>query len=372
MSLDVLNPSIIKAINSIGGFCLVRDNSIDYKKYFPVDADKIGVLLPVVTWEYKGFGPSPGREMMSMTSYNDKLYMFGGFDGSDYLAEMWEYDPDTLTWTLLYNSSSETGDSGIAPCGRQGSGMVSYGSDLYIFGGSWDDSGYQYSDALWKFSTVSNTWIKVVDSGGPVGRQNHGLVIISDDIYVIGGVSGVSRETELGDMWSYNITSDTWTMRANTFVPVLSVSSARHSVVVYDSKIYVYGGRSVTAPSANAAHFEYDPATLAWTQLDDGPLALWGHSANVYGDKIFIFGGRTDTDTNSDKLYIYYPLTDTWSEGSLSPNTPDARFFHGSGIIDNFLYIYDGDLYDMKLYTYDVDPGLSGNDIVAAVKFARG
>lgn len=369
MSLDVLNPSIIKAINSIGGFCLVNENDIDYKTYFPVDAAKIGVVLPTVTWQYKGYGPSPGREMMGITSCNDKLYMFGGFDGSDYLAEMWEYDPATLTWTLLYNSSSETGDSGTAPCGRQGSGMVSYGSDLYIFGGSWDDSGYQYSDAIWKFSTVSNTWIKIVDGGGPVGRQSHGLVIISDDIYVIGGVNGASIETELGDMWSYNITGDTWTMLANTFVPALTVSSARHSAVVYDGKIYVYGGRSITEPSANIEHFVYDPVLNTWSQLNDGPLGIWGHTANVYNDTIFVFGGKKVTGDVSDRLFLYNPLTDTWSDGA---KAPEERFVHGSGVIDNFIYIYDGNQYDSKLYTYDVDPGLLGNDFVAAVKFARG
>ena len=43
MSLDILYVNIIKSIDSIGGFCLVPSAKIDYIKYFPVDATKIGV-----------------------------------------------------------------------------------------------------------------------------------------------------------------------------------------------------------------------------------------------------------------------------------------------------------------------------------------
>ena len=43
MSLDILYANIIKSIDSIGGFCLVVPSKIDYIKYFPVDATKIGV-----------------------------------------------------------------------------------------------------------------------------------------------------------------------------------------------------------------------------------------------------------------------------------------------------------------------------------------
>lgn len=45
MSLDILYANIIKKIDSIGGFCLVHPDKIDYIKYCPVDAEKIGVDL---------------------------------------------------------------------------------------------------------------------------------------------------------------------------------------------------------------------------------------------------------------------------------------------------------------------------------------
>ena len=48
MALDILNPVLLKKIDTIGGFCLVESSKIDYIKYFPVDAAKIGVTnLPV-------------------------------------------------------------------------------------------------------------------------------------------------------------------------------------------------------------------------------------------------------------------------------------------------------------------------------------
>jgi hypothetical protein len=49
MSLDILYASIIKKIDTIGGFCLVPTAKVDYIKYFPVDASKIGVNTDSIT-----------------------------------------------------------------------------------------------------------------------------------------------------------------------------------------------------------------------------------------------------------------------------------------------------------------------------------
>jgi len=110
--------------------------------------------------------------------------------------------------------------------------------------------------------------------------------------------------------------------------------SARQELAtaVLNGKIYVMGGLNAQRFSTNTVDV-YNPATGIWTSAHPLPVPVNHNAAAVVGGKIYQFGGTKN-------LFVYDPVTDSWSELA----TP--HFQHGFtaavGVIDDKIYVAGG------------------------------
>jgi N-acetylneuraminic acid mutarotase len=104
-------------------------------------------------------------------------------DRPGYSNELFRFSTTERKWELL----NATRVSGSPPSARSDHGMVSVGSDLYVFGGGVEDREVESSE-LFRFSTTEKKWEKLEVSGSPPSwRSGHGMVSVGSDLYLFGG-----------------------------------------------------------------------------------------------------------------------------------------------------------------------------------------
>ena len=110
----------------------------------------------IVTNIPKGIGWSPG----GVAALDNKIYVTGGWDGTQYISSVDCYDLDTNTWTQMANMN-------IA---RSGHSLVSLHGRLYAIGGDWVDDVEVYDP-------YSNTWTTLQHKiDGKVAGNGAGLI----------------------------------------------------------------------------------------------------------------------------------------------------------------------------------------------------
>jgi hypothetical protein len=163
-----------------------------------------------------------GKYSSIMETYDNKLYIHGGFDvaKSQYTYDTIEYDITGDTWTVV--SSANGGSTGAFM-----SSTVS-GSNIYTYGGQTNTT------ELWKFDINTSTWSLLSSTGGPDAFFGHSIYIYNNILYVFGGVSTNKN------IWTYNLSTDTWAMLDDVFDKTLLVSGSviRNNIVFFFNGYY--------------------------------------------------------------------------------------------------------------------------------------
>jgi len=206
-------------------------------------------------------GNSPymrGGHQMCIDSELGKIYMFGGWDGSQNLADFWEFDENTEKWKCLSMDTSKDGGPSPRSCHRIA--FDSINKQIYILGyfiESPDTSGLNMESDFWKYDIPSRKWIKLSSNtaakGGPGLIYDHQMVIEpkSQMIYVFGGrtqAQNISEDSYSG-LYSYSIKEDKWRLlRSDTNQPENSVqlkSRIGHSMLLNPdtNELYIFAGK---------------------------------------------------------------------------------------------------------------------------------
>lgn len=92
----------------------------------------------------------------------------------------------------------------MPPLCRTGHACISYGDQLYVFGGT--DGQYHYNDT-WCFDPPTRVWSELKCIGFiPVPREGHSAALVDDVMYIFGG-RGVDGK-DLGDLTGFKIGSE--------------------------------------------------------------------------------------------------------------------------------------------------------------------
>ncbi len=162
-------------------------------------------------------------------------------------------------------------------------------------------------------------------------RTDFGLIVVGTKIYAISSMSGKA----IGMVEEYDTTTDTWSNKAS--MPVATNTTVFATV---NGKIYVIGGATIS----NGAYYRsnkvymYDPLTDSWTQKTYMPTARDLLSTVVVDGKIYAIGGHTDSSILST-VEMYNPETDIWVSKT-SIKTP--RFGLQSIEMDGIIYVVGG------------------------------
>lgn len=184
------------------------------------------------TWtQLNPTGPPAARSGHTLTAYNNKLYVFGGYS-TTWLNDIWVYDISANTWTQLT-------PSGTAPTVRRyHSAVASSAGKIYIWAG--EQSGGKLN-TLWEYNISTNAWAQKTPASPPSARSAPAAAVYSDIMYVFGGYSAVSPNYIEEDWWKYDIGANTWTQ----LTPTGGTPGKRngHSMVASSNgNLFVYGG----------------------------------------------------------------------------------------------------------------------------------
>ncbi len=275
-------------------------------------------------WVGKSNMPT-ARGATAAGTVNNKIYVIGGHNGTDYTNTIEEYDPITNTWTAKTTTSSMPYPRGdYAGCAVNGK--------IYAIGG-WNRPNITY-DIVEEYDPATNTW--TAKAPIPTARWGHSLVILDGNIYVVGGATGWPIDRLINNIEIYNPSTDTWTA-GGTNIPT---PRWMPSCNVVNEKIYVIGGNTVGSSPLSTVE-EYDPATDNWTTKSPMPTARGGLSQGTVNGKIYAIAGSNGYPGTIayNTVEEYDPVTDSWSTktpmpvGSTVPST---------GVVNGKLYVIGG------------------------------
>jgi N-acetylneuraminic acid mutarotase len=182
----------------------------------------------------------------------------------------------------------------------------------------------------------------------PAARSGHRIVVVDEEIYVMGGGSGGGP---LGNIEVYDPVTDTWVTKSGIPTPRTSFG-----VAVVGNWIYVIGG-AVTGMPTTRVNEAYNYLTDAWETKTQMPTDRTLIVAHAVDGKIYVMAGCTfphpSFPTLCNTTEIYDPSTDSWTTGAPMPNYAGLGMpeHMASAALDNKIYI----IFEETLYIYTVD-----------------
>ncbi len=158
-------------------------------------------------WEQKTTNNHIG---LTAVVINDNIYLYGTYDSkSNFLGELWEYDPAANNWTRKKDGPVESV--------RQQA--VALNGKLYISGGE-DNSGHLTSQ-LWEYDPKIDTWTKRKSLSS--GYINNSATEMNGKMYIYGG-------WDAGNSGSYDYNNGLWEYSIN-YYPVFEAVTPKQNEV---------------------------------------------------------------------------------------------------------------------------------------------
>jgi len=282
--------------------------------------------LSANTWVQKKPSSSPpGRahHAMSYDSFDQKVVLFGGANGTDSSADkndIWTYDSMNDIWTEQLPSPT--------PRGRRMHCMAydDAGGRLTVFGGR--DDHDDFGDT-WGFILSKNIWADMTPRMAPPCRESAAMVYDSaNDVLVLFG--GYDGKTLLDDTWTYDLGTGLWTERK----PPSSPKGRTHHRMVYDDVngvCILFGGLSGFGGSSGNFMNDtwcYDTGTDEWKRIGSrsSPPSRCGHGMafDSTNGVVVLFGGWTSGDRTLNDTWSFDYRTSSWTEKKPAAS-PSAR-----------------------------------------------
>ena len=209
---------------------------------------------------------------------------------------------------------------GDLPYSRKGHTAIYDSQDerMIVFGG-WSSVVYNTLNDVWSYDISANTWTQLSTSGGPPPNRA-GHVAIYDNMRHRMIVFAGSNwwQTWYNDTWALDLTTNTWTQLSTTGGPP---TNRYFHAGVYDSiqdRLIIFGGAcgSTSNNWKSDETWALNLGTLQWEQLNtsNNPLPREEMSAtfDATHNRLIVFGGR-DNSTNFSDVQALDLSTYVWS-----------------------------------------------------------
>eukprot|EP01080_Neovahlkampfia_damariscottae_P006778 gene6778-10942_t len=188
---------------------------------------------------------------------NSMLYTYGGKSSStrNPNSQMWRYEIERQGYgntskehITIWNFSHKSGQ--LTPGMRYGHTMTSVNESIYLFGG-FDEKNKEKND-LWQFVTGRNKWCEIQINSLPPPSLSYGSMmhIGSGNILMIGGIHDQKLQK---DIYKYNVQRQEWyivnvmgySLPTTTSPNEYQKTICSHQLVTCsDSSIFIFGGMS--------------------------------------------------------------------------------------------------------------------------------
>lgn len=256
-----------------------------------------------------GTPPAP-RYHHSAVVHGSSMFVFGGYTGDIHSNsnlsnknDLFEYRFHTAQWI-------EWRFIGVTPVPRSAHGAAVYDNKLWIFAGY--DGNARLND-MWTISLLPGdfkAWEEVVQVGErPPTCCNFPVTVARESMFVFSGQSGARTTNSL---FQFHFKERRWTRISTEHIlrgaPPPPARRYGHTMVSFDRHLYVFGGAADSALS-NDLHC-YDLDTQIWNVIlpstdSQVPPGRLFHAAAVIGDAMFIFGGTVDNNIRSAEMYRF-------------------------------------------------------------------
>ncbi|XP_011865569.1 PREDICTED: leucine-zipper-like transcriptional regulator 1 isoform X2 [Vollenhovia emeryi] len=256
-----------------------------------------------------GTPPAP-RYHHSAVVHGSSMFVFGGYTGDIHSNsnlsnknDLFEYRFQTAQWI-------EWRFIGVTPVPRSAHSAAVYDNKLWIFAGY--DGNARLND-MWTISLLPGdfkTWEEVVQVGErPPTCCNFPVTVARESMFVFSGQSGARTTNSL---FQFHFKERRWTRISTEHIlrgaPPPPARRYGHTMVSFDRHLYVFGGAADSALS-NDLHC-YDLDTQTWNVIlpstdSQVPPGRLFHAAAVIGDAMFIFGGTVDNNIRSAEMYRF-------------------------------------------------------------------
>lgn len=263
-----------------------------------------------------------------------------------------------LSMLLPASGCTGGGEPEDRPVGRY-SAVGAMGPDgryLYVAGGG--TASAVRSDA-WRLDVDAGAWERLGDMPAPMLRGT--AVLLDRTIWVFGGEDG--SYADIDRLWAWDLDADTWTEHTQ---PGPSVRK-KHAAVGIGDTMLVHGGQhnDVDPDIILGDLWSWDPATTTWTELspDDAPLGAWRQALAFDADSntVWMQGGYDQTDTRTDWLWSLDLTGQAWQQHPSDGAWPPVRASHsmvafpgsvrgGSG---TWLGLWGGTASDTSAWVFD-------------------
>ncbi|KAF2674114.1 hypothetical protein BT63DRAFT_2644 [Microthyrium microscopicum] len=190
-----------------------------------------------------GTRPS-GRYGHTLNIVGSKIYIYGGQVEGFFFNDLVAFDLNTLQvagnrWEILIQNEPTSPN---LPAPRTNHSVISWQDRLYLFGGT---DGTRWFNDVWTYDPATNLWTELDCIGYiPSAREGHSAALVNDVMYIFGG--RVQDGTDLGDLVAFKISTRRWYMFQNMGMSPSPRSG--HSMTAFGNHIIVLAGEPSSAP----------------------------------------------------------------------------------------------------------------------------
>lgn len=266
------------------------------------------IFGPLIGWS--GISNLPtARDGLAAVSINSKIYVIGGYDGTNSKSTVFVYDPahPALGWLSISN----------LPTILDGLAAIGVNSKIYAIGGT-DGTNYQSSVYVYDPSQPTQGWLGV--SNLPAQRAGLAAADANSKIYAIGG-SGKTFPYYFSTVYLYDPSQPTLGWSSVSNLPVASYGLAAAAV---NGKLYAIGGNYSGSYFSTVCVYDSAQPALSWMSVSNLPTAIGFLAAVAVNGRIYAIGGYDGSGIVRSAVYVYDPTQPTLGWLSVS-NLPAGR-----------------------------------------------
>ncbi|KAL7648711.1 UNVERIFIED_CONTAM: hypothetical protein RMT77_000618 [Armadillidium vulgare] len=256
-----------------------------------------------------------GRILPGTAVLNGRIYVVGGEQESQILANGEVYDPQEDAWKSIASM--------VIP--RCEFGLCAFENYIYAFGG-W--VGEDIGGSIEKYNVATNEWNLVGKMPEP--RFSMGVVVHKGLIYIVGGCTHNQRH--LQDLLHYNPITGEW----DHLAPMLTRRS-QMGVAVLDGFLYVVGGTNSHCEILNSVE-RYSFEENKWHECPPMSVGRASPAVAAANSRLYVIGGDQINEANDfyraqvtiSHVEAYDPQIDSWID--CAP-LPESRSESGAVVI---------------------------------------
>eukprot|EP00929_Paragymnodinium_shiwhaense_P010216 TRINITY_DN114758_c0_g1_i1.p1 TRINITY_DN114758_c0_g1~~TRINITY_DN114758_c0_g1_i1.p1 ORF type:complete len:515 (-),score=108.81 TRINITY_DN114758_c0_g1_i1:25-1569(-) len=239
-----------------------------------------------------------GRENNGAVVHGNKMYLFGGYSGFTWLNDFLSFSFDTSTWQAV-----PLGHEGAVPSARFGYVSAVHEDSMFVFGGY---DGSAWLNDMFNFDFRRSMWCNTLVQGFiPSGRSCPSWATHHGTMYLFGGYDGVHR---MNDFHQFRMGSRTWSsVQSAGQVPSPRYF---HCTVPYTNSLFLFGGYSGHERLNDLYEFRFDCHTWFSLCAEDPPSGRSSLVAQVLNNSMYVFGGYNGSSVLNDFYELRFePVT---------------------------------------------------------------